>query len=63
MVATLSGQSANFEIRLGQQLQQRPPEVPQNAGIFHVVWWSLKFRFMPGDNNSLKIMEHHSNFI
>ena len=48
------GQSANFEIRLGQQLQQRPPEVPQNAGIFHVVWWSLKFRFMHGDNNSLK---------
>ncbi|EMN2536462.1 hypothetical protein RZ964_002101 [Acinetobacter baumannii] len=56
------GQSANFEIRLGQQLQQRPPEVPQNPGIFHVVWWSLKFRFyawrqqQPEDNGaSLKL--------
>ncbi len=39
------GQSGNFVIRLGQPLQQRPPEVPQNANIFHVMWWSLKFRF------------------
>ncbi|WP_440206710.1 hypothetical protein [Acinetobacter oleivorans] len=39
------GQSGNFTIRLGQQLQQRPPEVPQNANILHVMWWSLKFRF------------------
>lgn len=39
------GQSSNFEIRLGQQLQQRPPVVPQNANILNVIWWSLKFRF------------------
>lgn len=39
------GQTGNFAIRLGQQLQQRPPEVPQNANILHVIWWSLKFRF------------------
>lgn len=39
------GQSGNFVIRLCQPLQQRPPEVPQNANIFHVMWWSLKFRF------------------
>lgn len=39
------GQTGNFVIRLGQQLQQRPPEVPENANILHVMWWSLKFRF------------------
>ena len=39
------GQSSNFEIRLGQQLQHRPPVVPQNANILNVIWWSLKFRF------------------
>lgn len=39
------GQSGNFEIRLGQPLRQPPPEVPQNANILHVIWWSLKFRF------------------
>lgn len=39
------GQSGNFTIRLGQSLQQRPPEVPQNANILNVIWWSLKFRF------------------
>ncbi|MFV7500674.1 hypothetical protein [Acinetobacter pittii] len=56
------GQSGNFVIRLGQPLQQRPPKVPQNANIFHVMWWSLKFRFyawrhqQPEDNGaSLKL--------
>lgn len=39
------GAPTNFEIRLGQQLQHRPPEVPQNANVLQVVWWSLKFRF------------------
>ena len=55
------GQSGNFVIRLGQPLQ-RPPEVPQNANIFHVMRWSLKFRFyawrhqQPEDNGaSLKL--------
>ena len=56
------GQSGNFVIRLGQPLQQRPPEVPQNANIFHVMRWSLKFRFMHGDINNLKTMGHHLNF-
>ncbi|MGB9037700.1 MAG: hypothetical protein WCC23_04200 [Acinetobacter calcoaceticus] len=56
------GQTGNFVIRLGQQLQQRPPEVPENANILHVIWWSLKFRFyawrqqQPEDNGaSLKL--------
>ncbi len=57
------GQSSNFEIRLGQQLQHRPPVVPQNANILNVIWWSLKFRFYAWRQHSLKIEERHLNFI
>ena len=39
------GQPTYFYFRLGRQLQQLPPKVPDQANILDVMLWSLKFRF------------------
>ena len=40
-----SNQPIKFYFQLGQQLKQIPPKIPEQAGIFDVMWWSLKFRY------------------
>lgn len=39
------GQQVYFYFKLGRELKVIPPKVPDPAGIFDVMLWSLKFRF------------------
>ncbi|MEB3767164.1 hypothetical protein [Acinetobacter sp. MD2] len=38
-------QPVYFYFQLGRTLQTLAPVVPEQANIFQVIWWSLKFRF------------------
>lgn len=44
------GQPTYFYFRLGRELKQLPPKVPDQANILDVMLWSLKFRFYAWNN-------------
>ncbi len=48
------GQPTYFYFRLGRELKQLPPKVPDQANILDVMLWSLKFRFLCMEQSAKK---------